>query len=185
MDFYHPAKTLRNFLSPWLRQPTETWLLGTTSAIAAGQGSRVEGGGLFLLLFTNALASKEENKMHLKMSLQLFLALMSFLLSLLSVVVQCCSWSSSSDAHGRSWWAKGSCRVSTTSVLCPGVFMHVFWWRMVSHMIWKIRFSAFAWETSCIRAPPWPTQPVFSEGLVPPVILKNRAMAASVTVLQN
>lgn len=149
---------------------------------AGQQGGR---GGLLLLLLTSALASEEENEMHLQMSLQLFLALMGFLLSPVSAVVQCCSWSSSSGAHGRSWWARGSCRVSTTSVLCPRVFMHVCWWRMVSHMTRKIRFSASAWKTSSVRAPPCPTQPGPCEVLVPPPILRKRAVAASVTVVQN
>lgn len=39
-----------------------------------------------------------------------------FPLILLSASLQCCSWSSSSAGHGRSWLAKGSCLVSITEV---------------------------------------------------------------------
>lgn len=90
-DFYHPAKTLRNFLSLLPAAEYGNLTAGGHFCNCSGAGEQGGRGGLFVLLLASALTSKEENKMRLKMSLQLFLALMDFLLFPLSAVVQCCS----------------------------------------------------------------------------------------------
>lgn len=89
VDFYHPAKTLRNFLSPL---PAAEY--GNLTAEGHFCNCRVQGSGWeegpSILLLARALAPKEEDEMRLKMSLR-FVTLMGFLLFPLSVVVQCCS----------------------------------------------------------------------------------------------
>lgn len=67
--------------------------------------------------------------------------------------------------------------------------MHGFEWRMVSHMIWKIRFCF--WEKNIIYKNPTLSYPIWSSwsvdtlGMVPSLILRKRLMAPSITVLQN
>lgn len=107
VDCYRPA---RPFATSSCRpqQNTETLLYQATSAITV----TIQGDPSFTLH-----PSVLRLCLHLKMSLSWWNAQLSLHLSSLSslfAALQCCSWSSSSGGHEKNWWAKGSCRVSTT-----------------------------------------------------------------------
>lgn len=88
------------------QQNTETLLYQATSAITV----TIQGDPSFTLH-----PSVLRLSLHLKMCLLWWNALLSLHLFSLFAALQCCSWSSSSGGRGKSWWAKGSCLVSTLS----------------------------------------------------------------------
>lgn len=104
VDCYHPARPFATS-SRHPQQNTETVLYQATSAITV----TIKGDPSFTLH-----PSVSRLSLHLKMCLLWWNAQLSLDLPSLFAAMQCCSWSSSSAGRGRNWWAKGSCRVSTT-----------------------------------------------------------------------
>lgn len=125
MDCYRPARPFATS-SGRPQQNTEALLYQATSAITA----TVTGDPSFTL---HPCVSRLS--LHLKMCLLWWNSRLSLHLPSLFAVLQCCSWSSSSAGRGKSWWAKGSCRVSTPLPLSP-------WWRCFGDAV-------------CIPSMPW------------------------------